>query len=41
VKGSIMSGDLGEMEKLGVGRSEAIGENGWEERRRIACVMVG
>lgn len=42
VKGSIMSGDLGDMEVFGgAWKSEGIVEKGWEERRRIACVMVG
>lgn len=41
VKGSIISGDLGDIETLGVGRSEEVVEKGWGERRRIAWVMVG
>lgn len=36
-----MSGDEGEMETFGVERGEEVEEKGWEERRRIACVIVG
>ena len=35
MKGSIISGNLGDMEIFGVWRSEGI-MKGWEERRRIA-----
>lgn len=41
MKGSTISGDLGEMETSGVGRLCGVGEKGCEERRRIACVIVG
>jgi hypothetical protein len=41
VKGSIISGDLGDMEASGLFSSRGVAENGCEERRRIACVVVG
>ena len=41
VKGSKISGDLGDMETSGLIRLGGVAEKGCEERRRIACVVVG
>jgi len=41
VKGSIISGEEGEVETFGVGSGWLVEEKGCEERRRIACEMVG
>jgi len=40
-KGSIISGDVADIETDGVGRSFEEVVKGWAESRRIACVIVG